>query len=149
MKNYLLLLLMLSSGTAVAGLNKWVDEHGKVHYSDQPPPVNVQAKTLRSAPSATAAASAPAAAKTYAEREAELKKAQKAKQEAAALAAQEQAQKDENKARCAAAQQNLRNLQVGTRVVEFDANGERTYLDDEQRQQRIAKTQRDISDSCK
>lgn len=153
MKNYLLLLLLLSSGTAVAGLNKWVDEHGKVHYSDQPPPANVQAKTLRSAPgtptSGTTAASAPAAAKTYAEREAELKKAQKAKQEAAALAAQEQAQKDENKARCAAAQQNLGALQSGIRTVEIDANGERSYLDDEQRQQRIAKMQQDISNWCK
>ncbi|MFY9261147.1 MAG: DUF4124 domain-containing protein [Gallionella sp.] len=25
-----------------AALNKWVDEKGKVHYSDQPPPANVQ-----------------------------------------------------------------------------------------------------------
>ncbi|HEX5337265.1 MAG TPA: DUF4124 domain-containing protein [Gallionella sp.] len=153
MKKHLLLLLLLASAPAVAALSKWVDENGEVHYSDQPP-VNV--KTLRSAStppaipaSGVAAASAPAAAKTYVEREAELKKAQKAKQEAADKAAQEQKQKDDKKANCAAAQQNLRTLQEGTRMVEVDANGERSYLDDTQREQRIAKAQQDIGNWCK
>jgi hypothetical protein len=155
MKKHLLILLLLSSAPAVAALNKWVDESGAVHYSDQPPPVSVKAQTLRSAPNAPASASgvaatsAPAAAKTYVERDAELKKAQKAKQEAAAKATQEQAQKDDNKANCEAAQRNLRTLQAETPITEIDANGERSYLDDAQRQQRIAGAQQDVSNWCK
>lgn len=157
MKNYLFILLMLSSASAVAELNKWVDANGKVHYSDQPPPANVKAKTLRSASdtagsastSSVTAASAPAAPKTIAEREAELRKSQQAKKEAADKAAQEQAKKDSDKANCAAAQQNLRTLQEGMRMVEIDASGERSYLSDEQRQQRIAKAQQYISTFCK
>ena len=157
MKKFLLILLMLASTTAFAGLSKWVDADGKVHYSDQPPPANVKAKILRvtsevAAPvsaSGVAAASAPAASKTIAEREAELKKAQQAKKEAADKAAQEQARIDAEKANCAAVQQNLRALQEGVRMVEIDAKGERSYLDDEQRRQRIEKAQQDIKTYCK
>lgn len=149
MKNFLLILLMLSGANAFAGLNKWVDADGKVHYSDQPPPPNVKAQTLRITPGVAAPASAPAEPKTIAEREVELKKAQQAKKEAADKAAEEQARIDAEKAYCAAAQQNLRALQQGMRMVEIDAQGERSYLDDEQRRQRIEKTKQDIETHCK
>ena len=153
MNKYLLILLMLSCANAFADLNKWVDENGKVQYSDQPPPANVKAKKLRSAipsgTSSTAAASAPAATKTLAEREAEWKKAQQAKKEAADKSAQEQAQQAEKKANCSAAQQNLTALQTAAPITEYNAMGERTYLDDSQRQQRIAKARQDVDDWCK
>jgi hypothetical protein len=157
MKRFLLILLVLLSANAFAAVNKWVDADGRVNYSDLPPPANVKAKPLHSASDAAAsasasgvpAASAPAAPKTIAERAAELDKANQAKQEAAAKAAQEQAIADTKKANCAAAQQNLRTLQAGTRIVEIDASGQRSYLDDAQRQQRIAKAQQDIATYCK
>ncbi|HEU0220523.1 MAG TPA: DUF4124 domain-containing protein [Gallionella sp.] len=157
MKKFLLILLVLASTNAFAELSKWVDADGKVHYSDQPPPANVKAKTLRVTSEAAApasaggavAASAPAAPKTIAEREAELKKAQQAKKEAADKAAQEQARIETEKANCAAAQQNLRTLQEGMRIVEIDAKGERSYVDDEQRRQRIEKAQQGIKTYCK
>jgi hypothetical protein len=160
MKRYLTILLLLSSTTAFAALNKWVDKNGEVHYSDQPPPANVKSETLRVSPpaapsnaaapaSGTAAASAPAAPKTIAEREAELKKAQQAKKEAAERAAEEQAKRDTEKANCATAQENLRSLQEGTRMVTINAQGEYSYLEDEQRQQRIAKAQDAIKNWCK
>ena len=87
--------------------------------------------------------------KTIAEREAELKKVQQAKKEAADKAAQEQEKIEAEKAYCDAAQQNLRTLQEGMRMVEIDAKGERFYLDDEQRRQRIEKAQQDIKTYCK
>lgn len=155
MKKILLILLMLASTTAFAALSKWVDADGKVHYSDQQPPANVKAKTLRITPgaaapmSASGAASAPVAPKTIAEREAELKKTQLAKKQAADKAAQEQARIDAEKANCDAAQLNLRALQEGMRMVEIDAKGERSYLDDAQRRQRIEKAQQDIKAYCK
>jgi len=157
MKKFLLILLMLVSANAIAELNKWVDADGKVHYSDQPPPANVKAKTLRvtsdtAAPmsaSGVAAASAPAAPKTIAEREAELKKAQQAKKEAADKTAKEQAKMEAEKSACTLAQQNLRALQDGMRMVEIDAKGERSYLDDEQRRQRTEKAQQDVKTYCK
>ena len=157
MKNILLILLTLVSASSFAGLNKWVDANGRVHYSDQPPPANIEATTLRFTSSAkdsatesgAAASSAPAAPKTIAEREAELKKAQQAKKEAADRVAQEQAEAEASKADCIAARKNLSMLQEGIRMMEIDDKGERYYLSDEQRQQRIAKTQQDISTYCK
>ncbi len=157
MSKFLLILLMLASANTFAAISKWVDAQGRVHYSDQPPPPEARAETLRSASgtegtvgtSGVTATSAPAAPKTIAEREAELKKAQQAKQEAADKAAQKQAATDAVKASCTNAQQNLSNLQAGGRMVEIDANGERSYLDDKQRQQRIEKAQQEISNLCK
>ena len=58
MKKFLLILSVLASANAFAGLSKWVDADGKVHHSDQPPPANVKAKTLRVTSDAAAPASA-------------------------------------------------------------------------------------------
>lgn len=156
MKRFLLILLILSSASAFAELNKWVDANGKVHYSDQPPPANVKATVLRSSSGAAdlaaqgdvAASSAPATSKTFAEREAELKKEQQIKQEAADRVAQEQAEVQAIKANCIAVRKNLMMLEDGMRVMEIDDQGERFYLNDEQRQQRVAKAQQDISTYC-
>jgi hypothetical protein len=157
MSKFLLILLMLASANTFAAVSKWVDAQGRVHYSDQPPPPEARAETLRSesdtegtaGTSGVTATSAPAAPKTIAEREAELKKAQQAKQAAADKAAKEQAAAEAVKANCANAQQNLRNLQEGGRMVVVDANGERSYMDDTQRRQRIEKAQQEISNLCK
>jgi hypothetical protein len=157
MSKFLLILLMLASANTFAAISKWVDVQGQVHYSDQPPPPEAKAETLRSASdsegtagtSGVTATSAPAVPKTIAERDAELKKAQQAKQAAADQAAQKQTAADAVKGNCANAQQNLRTLQSGVRMVEIDAKGERSYIDDTQRQQRIEKAQQEISNLCK
>jgi hypothetical protein len=90
-----------------------------------------------------------AAPKTIAEREADLKKAQKEKKEAADKATQKQSAADAMQASCNGAKQNMRALQDGQRMVEIDAKGEHSYIDDKQREQRIAKTQKDIDAYCK
>lgn len=151
MGKFLLILLMLTSANAFAGVSKWVDAQGRVHYSDQPPPPEAKAETLHSAPASesTAGASGVAASKTYAEREAELKKAQQTKKEASDQAAKKQADADALKANCATSQQNLRTLQSDIQMVEVNANGERTYMNDTQRQQRVTKAQQDVSTYCK
>ena len=48
MSKFLLILLMLASTNTFAAISKWVDAQGQVHYSDQPPPPDAKAKTLRS-----------------------------------------------------------------------------------------------------
>jgi len=157
MKKILLILLTLASANVFAELRKWTDADGKVHYSDQPPPANVKAKILRTTPvagslmnaSGVAASSAPAAPKTIAEAEAELKKAQQAKKEIAEKAAQEQAKIEANKSKCADLQQGILTLQSGVRVQVLNAKGERTYMDDNQRQQDLAKAQQNFTTYCK
>jgi len=156
MNKYLLISLMLFSTNAFPELIKWVDERGQVHYSDVPP-ADSNTKVLRSTSKNTgsnstenpSASIAPAEPKTIAEQEVELKKAQQAKKEAADKAAKKQASADNDKAYCASLQKKLRALQDGMRMADIDANGNRFILDDEQRQQHIAKTQQDISANCK
>jgi len=151
MGKFLLIFLILASANASAEVNKWVDDQGRVHYSDQAPPPEVQARALRSASEGTVSASGVAGTgePTFVQQEAALKKEQRAKQAAAEQAAQKQAAADALKAKCDSAQQNLRTLQSGARMMEIDASGERSFIDDSQRQQRIEKAQQDISNLCK
>ena len=150
MSKFLLILLMLASTNTFAAISKWVDNQGQVHYSDRLPPPEAKSETLRSASGTQDSASSSAdATKTIAEREAELKKDKAEKQSAADKSAQKKATEDALKASCASAQENLRTLQSGVRLVEIDASGERSYKDDTQRQQRIGKAQKDMSNYCK
>ncbi len=148
MSKILLIIFMLASTDALADINKWVDAQGQVHYSDQPPPPSVQPRTLRT-DSADAAGSGIAETDTVAERTAKSKRAELEKQAAAKITEQKLASEKALKVNCENAQQNLRTLQSGVRMVEIGANGEQSYINDAQRQQRIAKAQQDISVNCK
>lgn len=146
MKKYLFVFLMLSGASVTAATNKWIDEQGNIHYSDQPPPVGVEATRLRAAPPP---ASAPAPAKSIAEREAELRKTRQSKTEAAEREALQQSNAEIEKSNCAAAQQALRSLQQEGRIVEYDEKGNRRYLEDDARRQRATEAQQGIEQWCK
>jgi multidrug efflux pump subunit AcrA (membrane-fusion protein) len=145
MKRLLPVFLILTAANADAELSKWVDEQGKVHYSDRPP-VGVEATPVRAAPPP---AIEPAPPKSYIEREAELRKAQQSEAEKAQEATRRQSSAEIEKANCNAAQQTVRSLQQDGRIVEYDEAGERRFLGDDERQQRIAEAQAEIEKWCK
>lgn len=149
MGKFLLIFLIMVSSNAGAEVIKWVDNQGQVHYSDQPPPPEVQARILTSTSEDSGSASAVAGQPTFVQQAAVLKKAQLAQQAAADQAAQKQAAAAALQANCAGAQQNLRSLQSGIRIMDIKPSGERYFIDDAQRQQRIEKSQQDISNFCK
>jgi Domain of unknown function (DUF4124) len=150
MSKFLLILLILASTNTYAVINKWVDDQGQVHYSDEQPPSQVKPKTLREGSSAEdSARSGTAATKSVAEREAELKKEQAEKKSADDKAERKKAAEDALKANCDVAQENLRALQSGVRIMDINANGERSYIDDTQRQQRIDTAQQAVKNYCK
>ena len=158
MKQFLLIIFVMLSTSANAALNKWIDSEGRVHYSDTPPAdakviklrsssgIKVSPQQKETGEKETAGSPAP---KTIAEREAELKKVQQEKQADAEKVAKEKAHSDALKASCEAAQQSLRVLQEDIRLLEIDASGERSYMNDERRQENIAKAQKDVSSYCK
>jgi len=156
MKYFMAILLALSSFGTYAGLTKWVDSEGVVHYTDGPPPANVKSESVRTSTStsssvaapAGASAPAPAAPKSIYEKAADLKKEQKAKDEAAQKAAQEKAQADAKLKNCEDARSQLQMLQNVPRVAVYNDKGEPTFLDDAARQQRISEAQDAISKSC-
>lgn len=150
MKNSLLLALLLCSTHALSANYKWVDENNQTHYSEQPPP-GKKAKVIPSMSRSIVnpSASGVPAIKTAVERASEISKAKQPTKEATEKAAQKQAYEDALKVNCESAKKNLAALNDGIRLVEIDANGERSFLSDEQRQQRTAKAQQDIRENCK
>lgn len=149
MKHYLALLLLLTSFSSHAALNKWVDAEGKVHYSDTAP-ADVKAKTLRStsAPDSLSPVSGTAAPKTLAEREAEWKKSQKSKEEATQKEAQQKEAAAIKQKNCEIARSNLATLENSPAIVSYNEKGERTYMDDASRKQSIEDSRKAVSSNC-
>jgi len=149
MKPYFVIIALSLIGlNAHAGLNKWVDAEGKVHYSDAPPP-EVKTETVRNV-SGKGQTEAPASysPKSYSEREAEMKKSKLEKEEASKKTAQQEADAKAKQTNCEAARQNVRSLEAGGRIVTYDANGERTYMEDDARTQRLEEAREAASKYC-
>lgn len=145
-----LLLFGLISANAYSAVNKWVDDKGQVHYSDQAPPTDTRAVAVIniSASSEVVPASGVSAPKSLAEREAEYKKAQKAKAEAASKAAKQKEADNAKQKYCEETRASLRAMQDSGRIAAYDANGERYFLDDAARQQRIETVRQSLQANC-
>ncbi len=143
------ILLLSISLTAHAGIKKWVDADGNVHYSDSAPGDNTQTQSVQNV-AGKDQANAPSGytPKSSAEREAEMKKAKKLKQDAADKQAEQDAQTAAKKQNCENARQNARTLEEAPRVTTYDANGERTIMDDSERARKLEEARRAISENC-
>jgi len=145
MKRCLPICLLLLSFSAYGALTKWVDADGKVHYSDEPPPDNVKAKPLTTPHDS---ASGVPAAKTFVEREAELKKAQKAKEETDQKTIKQQEEVLAKQKNCTAAKANLKTLENSPQIATYNDKGERALMDDATRKQQIEEARDQISTYC-
>ncbi|HWQ39409.1 MAG TPA: DUF4124 domain-containing protein [Burkholderiales bacterium] len=131
---------------------RWVDESGRVHYSDRPPPGNVkQQKEIKTRSRAAVPASSAEAAespKSYVEQDAEFRRrqAERAEKEAAEQRARQEAQ--ERRRNCDQARARLAALQAGARVTRYNDKGEQEYLDDRQIAEEIRQTQKSVADWC-
>jgi len=157
MLRVLVLGLMLAfAAAASAQLYRWVDKDGKVRYSDTPPP-GAKATTLRPPPGSSAPppAAGDAASKgarkgpmTPAEQEADFRKrqvdAQKAREKDDQAGRDGQAKQDN----CARARETLSSLESGQRIARTNANGERYYVDDDQRAAETEKARQSVNSWC-
>jgi len=144
MKRCLPIFLLLFCISAHGAVIKWVDDKGKVHYSDElPPPTVAKMQTLT-----TPTVSGVPAQKTIAEREADRKKAKKAKEEAEQKTAQQQEKDLAKQKSCDAAKSNLRAYESNTPLVTYNAQGEKNLMDAAARQQGIDDANKLISTSC-
>ncbi len=140
--------LTLIGLNAHAGLNKWVDAEGKVHYSDTPPP-DAKTESVRSiAGKDQPAAQSGYTPKSLAEREAEWKKNKADKEENAQKKSQQDEQAKNKQQNCDAARQNVRTLEEGGRIVTYDANGEKSYMEDDARAKRLEEARKAVSSNC-
>lgn len=159
MSKYLTLLFLILSPNSFAAANKWIDENGHVHYSDQVAPIHAKAaKQIGSntpdLPALTATSGVPAGSgvavtTSNGSPSKDPAKEAAAKKAAAAKAEQEAAIKAQNQANCSAAKQNLANLKDGMRIATVDpTTGEHSFLDDAQRAKSTEEAQQQISKFC-
>ena len=144
MLSRILIVLSIStmfSTVCSAAIYKWVDDDGKVHYSETRPPQQPAEKMH--VPSRT-----PENTSTY------KRPSLKTDKEAATADQNDSQQADqgmpkEEKARiCARAKQALETLNSRGRVRQKDKDGNISYMSEEQKQQRIASEKDKISKYC-
>lgn len=150
MKPYFAIVIMsLLTSNAHAEMHKWIDANGNVQYSDSVPPGVTTTQTVRNvAGKGQVQAPATYSPKSYVEREAELKKTKQEKEDASQKKARQAAEADTKKQNCTMARENARTLEESARVVTYDANGERTFMDDATREQRLAEARKSITENC-
>lgn len=100
------------------------------------------------APAAQPASRASAAPKTLAEQEADFRKRLADQQKGEQQQADQEVQDAKRADACNQAKTYMDMLQGGTRLLRPDANGQRNFLDDDQRSAEIQKTQEIIDKNC-
>lgn len=131
-----LLMVLLAASAAQAGVYKWTDANGRVHYSSSPPPGGqAEQVRIRSAP-ASSEADTPAPAAAPAEE-------QGAGETAEPTSARETFAKN-----CEIARQNLTVLQDPKLTVFRQDGGKPVRYDEEQRKQQIAAAQAQVQQWC-
>ena len=131
---------------AHAGLYKWTDSQGKVHYSDQPPTANAQ--TVKT-PAAGQAETTNQATQSLDAKEQAYQKRRKEADEAREKAEKEAEQARIKRENCAKARGNLSTLQNTPRVYTTNATGQRIYMDDSAHASALANSQKAVSEFCK
>lgn len=141
----------LTLSPAYSQVYQWKDANGRTVVSDTPPPGNV--KPQKSAGGGASAGSTPAASaattKTTAEKDMDFKKRQLESKEKADKAAKEQAAAADNKENCERARTSLAALESGQRIAITDAKGERSFMEDTQRQQELERARKSVTEFCK
>lgn len=149
----------------------WLNERGIKQLSDQPPPSSVpnsrilkaprgqMPEPLTTAPAAEAPAaegeatpapdSKPKAKPTLAERNADYNKRRSETAAAEQKNREEGERQTDNAKNCESIRANQRVLESGERVANYDKNGGRSFISDEQRAQQIKRNQHMLASGCK
>ena len=140
MKIFPLLTLFLLSISATAGVYKWTDETGRVHYSDKPPKTaaeELDIVTRRTDPEQLTA--------RLRQDEPRQETIVADQSEQARLEEERRVRREEN---CDRARQAMASLMSATRVYEPLPNGERRYLEQDEVDKRKADAQADVDEWC-
>lgn len=151
--------LVLGSSVAHAQYS-WIDAKGVRHFSDRPPPPSIPPHKILKAPGraaapsyASAAEPAPAAEpaapargpQTLAQRE-EAYQARKKMQEEQEKKDRAQAQRRRDLAdHCRDAREMRAQVESGVRIARFDAEGERSFMSDQERAAQLARVNKALA----
>lgn len=148
--------LLMAATSASAGITKWVDADGKVHYSDGPPPATAKSQQTLNIKTAPAGSAVPdgkseskGGEKTLAEKELEFRKRAVEKEESASKQAKAQEEEKRRKENCTQARNQLQALKDGQKSSRYDEQGERVFLEDSARPKAIQEAQQAVDSWCK
>lgn len=139
----LCLTLLALNALAQGGLYKWVDEKGVVHYSDMPP-AGKSGKQLNVAPQPPL--EGPSRPRSWQEQQQDANE-RRHREEKAQQEQQKAAQEAEQK--CLRARNALDSLKRERPLYRVTREGERAYMDDEERQRQIADWQKQADAYCR
>jgi hypothetical protein len=156
---YALAAALLAVATLAHAQYVWTDDKGLKVFSDRPPPPSVPLNHIVKAPhqaqaGAPAAQAPPAPADqakgppSVAEQEAAYRKRKAEDAAKDQKAAADARRRDEIASNCDSMRKDQATLQSGTRIATATADGERTYMSDEDRSARIDKLNKGLAD-CK
>jgi len=139
-------LALLASASAIAQMTtyKWVDENGRVTYSDQPPVGKVKSREIITIPGATA----PSAARQLGDQDSQFKKRQDDAAKAQAAAAKKEETDKQRADNCARARAELRGLRENAPMARLTESGERVLLDENAREAEGKRLETFIEESC-
>lgn len=139
--------LTFATGALGNEIYKWTDEDGNIHYEDRPSGVSTEERidiTYRRTDN-----------NAVQQRVQAHREAQTARDEAKSVAAAEEKEAADNAAAeqqrqqaCERARARLESYVQSRRLYRTDANGERVYLDDQQRQEARSKAEEQVSEFC-
>lgn len=141
--------LLLTVKTADAQLYKWVDEQGKVHYSDQPADAKTKSESTLNIPNQPGTPSGADGGKSWQDKEQEFQKRKTSAAEAEAKKQKAEQEAKTQRENCEKAKQNLSQLESAVPVYTFNEKTGRTLLNQEQRTQEIAKARKSVAEWCK
>lgn len=138
-----ILLALLVSSNALAAMYKWVDENGEVHYTQTPPPGDIQAETIKPPPDVNTEK----AREELQQRQELVEKIREQRQEENQKEKLAQQELEKKRANCDMAKKRLDSYdQPRVRFVQPD--GSRRYATEEERQAQIQKSKEMIKEFC-
>lgn len=137
------LLSVMGLPVADAQVYRWVDEDGKVHYSDTPP--NEDAERL---PIETRPTDVEAVLEARIERRHRLGELEKDRAHEAETEEELAAYTAKRTASCRQARERVASIESARRLSGVDEDGNRIQYDDEQRARALAEARRQVADWC-
>lgn len=148
MKNLLLLLVFMMPLVVYAGVYKWVDENGNVHYGDQP-------KTSQPAVEMKVDDAAPTPSYSDDElsreekRERLLQSMEEDRADKQEMREKKKAEKERNRQKCNRYRDQMRHYERASSLYKLDKDGNRVYMSDGERARATKNLQSNIKKYCK
>jgi len=139
--------LAFATGVSANEIYKWTDENGNIHYEDRPSGEPTEERLALSYGRTDSRAVQQRIAAHH-ERQAARDEAKSVAAAAEQEAADNAAAAAERKQACERARTRLETYLQSPRLYRTDENGERVYLDDEQRQEARRKAEEQVTEFC-